>query len=465
MGFFDRLTGKKATQPTATPSASIPAGGSTPLASNTTVPNSAAAANPAAGGVIPRLGEARRKLDEKDLPGAIAIYEEVLAGAGDRADILVTISGDLGSSGNVEQIVELIAPRYDAQRHGPATGINLLQAYLAMRQPGAAQHVLDILFSLGRPDLEERLYGFSNAIADLMAVPEMPAEASSAGPALEPPKIGLVTISRPIWSYGLEPMADAIQPPKASQVRRVSFTQLALPTYRDIDRAMRKPEDELARLSRSLPFWLAETFYFCPHYASSAAVGLLDDPAAGKFPALFPTEWSTDNLRQLVETSDEEIDYIFTGALRHAAGDYDLVLRVFEVKKFRERKMFTARWTPATADAELARLHEQIRTFMEWKPAEKGLRYAMPARPRAWLDTLGTSVTTFLAGKALIAKELVVDAAVTLDRAAQEAASSEMASLAFLTLRHRLMKLEAATPIDAPLFASPLVDQARDLLK
>ena len=54
------------------------------------------------------------------------------------------------STGNIPQIIELVAPRYDAKRHGPATGINLVQAYLAVRDADAAQHVLDILFALKR---------------------------------------------------------------------------------------------------------------------------------------------------------------------------------------------------------------------------------------------------------------------------------------------------------------------------
>ena len=123
---------------------------------------------PGNGSVALRLAAAREKLDAKDLAGAVEIYEEVLAGAGDRADVLVTISGDLGSTGNIRQIVELVAPRYDAKRHGPATGINLIQAYLAVGDADAAQHVLDILYALNHPGLEERLHGFSNAVAELM---------------------------------------------------------------------------------------------------------------------------------------------------------------------------------------------------------------------------------------------------------------------------------------------------------
>ena len=125
MGFFDRFADKK---PEPAPVAATPA----------PAPSVAAAATPVAS-VKSRLAAAREKLGARDLPGAMALYEEALAGGtGDRADVLVTISGDLGSHGHVAEIIELIAPRYDADRHGPATGLNLLQAYLAVRNADAA---------------------------------------------------------------------------------------------------------------------------------------------------------------------------------------------------------------------------------------------------------------------------------------------------------------------------------------
>src|SRR5580700_10351078 len=100
MGFFNRPSASRPDAPSAQP-----AGLDTP-----------------ATGVKNRLLAAREKLDQQDLAGALVIYEEVLGTAGDRADVLVTISGDLGATGNIPQIIELIAPRYDALRHGPATG-------------------------------------------------------------------------------------------------------------------------------------------------------------------------------------------------------------------------------------------------------------------------------------------------------------------------------------------------------
>ncbi len=414
MGFFDRLSGKKP-DPAA-------------------VPTTAESAAAAAGGVLPQLVTARERLEAKDLAGALILYEQVLAVAGDRADVLVTISADLGINGHVREIVDLVAPRYDAERHGPATGLNLLQAYLVLRQADAAQHVLDILFALQRPELEERLHGFSNAIAELINADLPPLETSPGAPdaPAAPPQVNFVSISKPMWFYGLEALAGQILPAKGERLRRVAFTQLALMGVSDLAEVMRKPEAGAGRLTRALPLWLAETFYFSPHYAPIAAIGVMNQ----QHYALLGNEWTTDNLRQLIETTSGGLDYIFTGALRQVADDYELVLRVWEVKKLRERKVFNVRWNSTTADSELTQLHEQVRMFMEWSPEKSGVIYAPAARPTAWLGLLGSSLSLFLGDKGLLPKDQLVLPAAVIDAAAEQASTTEAASLGWLTLIH-----------------------------
>jgi hypothetical protein len=385
-----------------------------------------------AGSVMPQLIEARERLEAKDLPAALALYEEVLVLAGERADVLVTISGDLGINGHLSEIIELVAPRYDADRHGPATGLNLLQAYLALRNPEAAQHMLDILFALHRPELEERLHGFSNAIAEIIQQ-DLPAgeTADSATPA-GVARIELISISKPIWFYGLEPQAGQILPPKGGKLRRVAFTQLALPDVSNLGELTQRPEEELGRLTRALPLWLAETFYLSPLYSPIAAVAVVKQ----RHYALIGPEWTTENLQQLINTTDGGLDYIFTGALRQTAGDYELVLRIWEVKKFRERKRFTVKWNPATADAELTQLHEQVRMFMEWTGDTTGIPYAPARRPSVWLNTLGTMLTLFLGKQGLLPKSQLALPDATVDAVAEQAATGESASLAWLVLKH-----------------------------
>lgn len=385
---------------------------------------------------MPQLIEAREKLEARDLPGAMALYEEALVLAGDRADVLVTISGDLGVNGHVREIIELVAPRYDAERHGPATGLNILQAYLAVRNAEAAQHVLDILFALNRPELEERLHGFSNAIAEIIQKDLPPLETGPGAAPAEPAKVNLVSISKPIWFYGLESLAAQILPPKAGKLRRVAFTQLSLPGVADIAALTAQPENELGRLTRAVPLWLAETFYFSPHYLPIAAVGIFNQ----RHYALMGPEWSQENLKQLVDTTTGGLDYVFTGSLKQTGGDFELVLRVWEVKKMRERKVFNVKWNAASADSELTQLHEQIRMFMEWSPEKSGITYAPNNRPSVWLNTIGASLSLFLAGKGLLPKEHIVLPDSIVDGAAEQAAINEAASLAWLTLKHEAGK-------------------------
>jgi hypothetical protein len=454
MGFFDRLAGK--------PASSAPGNGSGSPASAFDAPVS---------GVAPRLIGARQKLEDKDLPGAMAIYEEVLATAGDRADVLVTISGDLGSTGNIPQIIELIAPHYDALRHGPATGINLVQAYLAVRDADAAQHVLDILFSLNRPELQDRLLGFSNAVAELIhhgSVKGIP-QFNSVGddPAENSVGVALVSISRPIWSYGLESVEGAL-PKKEGKLRRVAFAQLSLPTaYADPDEAMRLPEDELGRLSRAIPLWFAETFYFSPLYASIAALGCLHAANAPKRPAIFSTDWTVDNLQKLVDSTTDGLDYIFTGTLKREGAEFILIMRVWEVKKLRERKQFTIRWTAATADTELTKFHEYVRAFMEWTPYPEGaaIPYSAPSTPTAWLDALGALLGLFLIEKKLMPREQLAPLAPVFDAFAPHAFSPPASSLAWISLRLKASSLGLAPSLSEVLLSRhAAVTQARALI-
>ncbi len=398
MGFFDRFSSGQKPQPQPQPE---PA------------PTPGAAEKPAiAGGVIPRLAEARAKLDARDLAAAVAIYQEILATAGARPDVLVTLSGDLGVRGHVRELIELVAPHYDAQRHGPATGINLLQAYLAMRQVESAQHLLDMLFALNRPELEDRLFGFSNAIGELMAGHESAAPSAEqiAGDASAPNKISLASISKPIWFYGLDEAAPRLIPTKEGKLRRVAFAQCTLPGLPDAMERSARPEDETGRFCRGLALWFAETFTASAGYDSSAAIGL----SSAQHYVLFPVEWTADNIRELNETSTGGLDYVVTTALRNRNDDFELTLRIWEVKKFRELKQFSTRWTPATADAVLGQFHAQLRLYMEWTalPEGNGPAYTPPAKPGAHVQALGATLSQFLGGKGVLAPAQV-DAGLT----------------------------------------------------
>lgn len=474
MGLFDRFTARKNNVPdTTTPAASTDSGEASGQSEAPVQSAQPTAENTLVGAIKTQLLAANGKLQARDLPGAMAIYDELLRTAGDRADVLVTISADLGTAGYIPQIVELIAPRYDAERHGPATGINLLQAYLATHNTTAAQHLLDILFALQRSELEERLHGFSNALGELIEAEkrgELPAPAINGPdgkPAPAAPKtINLCSISRPIWAYGIENVPGVLPPPKQNpRLRRIAFGQISILGIEPADaiEKSKQPEDELSRFTRGFPLWLAETFYYSPHYNPIAALALF----AKDHYAIFPVEWTKSNIEQLVATSGGGLDYVFTGAVQQKDGATEILLRVWEVKKLRERKQFRASWTAATADAELARLHEQIRLFMEWTQEPGEPAYTTPASPYAWCLTLGASLAFFLADKDTLPLAQVSEPAATLAHAARTAAGSERETLAYLTLAARAQRLGLSEflPADSPVLAdTPLLAQARQAL-
>ena len=401
---------------------------------------------PPAGGILPLLAAAREKLQAGDLPGAMAIYEQVLAGAADRSDVLMTISADLGTAGHVREIIDLLAPVYDVQKHGAAAGLNLLQAFLAIRDAEAAQHLLDLLFALQRPELEARLIGFSKAITELFV-----SETEASGVVAPEKKISLVTISKPIWSYGLESLHDRILPRLEGRLRRVAFAQLTLPGQADIMERAARPEDEQGRLSRAIPLWLAETFTHSTGYDAVTAVGLM----AQEHYALFPIEWTVDNLRQLNDIGGKGLDYIVTGSLRAHHADYELGLRIWEVKKYRELKSFTIAYTPATANEALLIIHGQMRGYMEWSalPAGNGLAYGPPVDPFAHLQALGASVSLFLGEKGLLPAAHVPMDAAPFVRAAQANPDDPRSQLALVSALGRLKAMGAAPDATAQALA------------
>ena len=424
---------------------------------------------PIAGGVLARLKDAREALALKDRASAMVIYEEVLAVAGDRADVLVTISNDLGGKGHSREIIELVAPRYDAQHHGPATGISLLQAYIAIRDPESAQHLLDLLFALNRPELQQRLMGFSNIIADMMLLGDEglvaaapPADDTSANDTpdnKQARKVELASISKPIWYYGLENVGGLL-PAKGDKLRRVAFAQLAVLGLEDIDGVVKRPEEELGRLSRGIPLWLAEALFFSANWMGIAAVATQQREHYG----LFTAEWAPENIRQLVETKESGFDYVFTGALWQKHADYEMVLHLWEVRKFRVRKTFAVRWTPGTADRALAEFHAQWRTFMELKayPADQGLAYAPPPNVRDYIEALGANLTLFLVEKQVLPSAQAVVPAELTARLGAGAAQSDFASLLALSLYARARRLALSGFASLPaLAATPAVDQAR----
>jgi tetratricopeptide (TPR) repeat protein len=110
-----------------------------------------------AGSWRPQLWLAKRLLQEKKIDSAIAVYREVLQAAPDQGDVLMMISGDLGNSGYLLQMLDMIEPIYKPEQHGPMAGWNLIQACLHLGEKERGLALCDAVESLQRYDLKQQL--------------------------------------------------------------------------------------------------------------------------------------------------------------------------------------------------------------------------------------------------------------------------------------------------------------------
>jgi hypothetical protein len=70
----------------------------------------------------------RALLEDRKIAEVLSIYHRLLNTAGNESLALQEISGHLGETGYFQEALDLMYPLYEPDRHGPLTGLNLLQA-------------------------------------------------------------------------------------------------------------------------------------------------------------------------------------------------------------------------------------------------------------------------------------------------------------------------------------------------
>ena len=386
------------------------------------------------------LTEAREYLDKQDLPSALHLYEQIAQSAPALATAMTTISGDLGATGHIDAIVEFISPRYDPRAHGVPPGINLLQAFLHQRNAAAAQQLHDVLRHFSAPGLRHRLDGFQSAITKLRT--ELAAEAPTV-PADAGPKVNLINISKPVWSYGLQQEAEALLPTKAGRTRRIAFLPLALRGAGLPEGSLAPANHPLAALVRGLPLALAEACWFVPAYRPVAVSGLDPD----KNLLLSPRAFGGEQARQLFPQDVEPLDFAVSGTVLTTTdgtlGSVEFTL--WEVRKARLMKSIRAEGPEAVAKA-----WSQLLGYMEAaKPGTAPMPYTAPADPAAHAVALDQVLHFFLAEKKVLPMEKLAPHAPRLAALAAYAAAhpeSNVPRLAFFSALHHCQNIGLTVP-------------------
>ena len=94
----------------------------------------------------PQLWIARSLLEKRDINSAINIYKDVLEKSKHNADAIYMISGDLGQNGYVGEIIKYLVPIYNLEEHGPKPAINILLAYLKVKDKNSGTELLKKIY-------------------------------------------------------------------------------------------------------------------------------------------------------------------------------------------------------------------------------------------------------------------------------------------------------------------------------
>ncbi len=105
----------------------------------------------------PQLWLARRLVEQKKIGAATAIYQKVLESEPEDENALMMISGDLGNSGYIIQMLELVLPFYKTEKHGAMAGLNLIQACIQLGNKKTGLMLCDSLDKLQRYDIKQHI--------------------------------------------------------------------------------------------------------------------------------------------------------------------------------------------------------------------------------------------------------------------------------------------------------------------
>ena len=97
-----------------------------------------------------------------DVEAAMGTYRALLAAGSYTSDSLIGLSGDLGRTGNVARIPELLAGAYQLEQHNPQVGLNLLKAYAELKQRQEGEALLARMRTLPSVELTPYLEDYAD---------------------------------------------------------------------------------------------------------------------------------------------------------------------------------------------------------------------------------------------------------------------------------------------------------------
>jgi len=297
----------------------------------------------------PQLWLARHRLDEGDLDSALGLYGGVLDLAADQSDALLMISGDLGNAGHIDQVFELVLPRYVPERHALSVGFNLLNACVQAGRRTEGEALLHRIGLLNAPHARDQVAAFSRSLDELKAAELGPPEAaeSEAAPTI-------VDVPRPLWHTYLG-RPDWLLPAVA---RRAKVGILTFADATGEQRIGGGPEASttVGGLARAVPLVLGEALLYSTDVEPMAIIPVV----RGLGPVVPAEGWPPEDVIDLGRTEGAELDYVVTGSIAQSEAATSVRLELWDIERGEAVDSLTKETTAEDAGTALLDLGQQL---------------------------------------------------------------------------------------------------------
>lgn len=322
-----------------------------------------------------RLWLARDALGRKDLPAALALYQEAFAIAPRPlpAVMLQQISGDLGQNGHLPEILQVVSPHFNIVHHGLAVGINLIRVNLDLGRLDAARALIDLHYAQQRPEWKEALSVCETELAQARV------SIASVSPA-EEMVTTLLSGDGPQWLRERSP-ANELFPPLTNRPIRIGFLGSTAEKTAPGAKHGYEMSDIPGNLSRAVPLFLAEQVRF----RAQTAVRMFTAWLAAENPAFVVQEmpWETPVAAQHARAGENPCDYVVVTHLKAMDSLWHLELRLIRTIDARCLATASASFPAAQPQTELPALADRLLQLLgqhaELTAAPSPLLYRVPS--------------------------------------------------------------------------------------
>lgn len=254
---------------------------------------------------------ARNDLQNKNIRKVMKTYRDILDNNEPTGQMLLAMSGDLGSQGYIKEVIKILEPVYEAAKYPVQVGLNLLHAYYEDRNNRKGQKLIQEMMAIPEPSLRDYLVHLAHEFDKMRTIKEFEGDKGQV-------QINMISLDKPIWYYELES-------PEFLLKKKTKAVKIAVIPYVDLTRNEELKNslfngDGISTLTRTIPLYLSEELMYTTEYDPRVII-----PFAHKYGPVVTTEEYTKEAMQEI-CKKVKVDKLIAGSIKTANEDKTLVI-------------------------------------------------------------------------------------------------------------------------------------------